>query len=105
MVSKTPLIFDGHNDVLLKLFRSGQDNNAEPFLSGRDGAIDLPKAIEGGFGGGFFAIYVSSDPGDIDRFDAMNKPSYDLPLPDILDIQQAGRVALAQASILFRLQQ
>ena len=55
-------IFDGHNDVLLRLWRNG-DRDAETFFSGKAeararGHIDLPRAVEGGLAAGFFAIYV-----------------------------------------------
>lgn len=105
MAVNLPLIFDGHNDVLLKMFRAGPTGDVEPFLAGRDGAVDLCKAKVGGFGGGFFAIYVPSDMDEIDRFLAMNVPAYDLPLPEPLDTSHAAQVALAQASILIRLQE
>ena len=55
-----PLIFDGHNDVLLQLQRGGFECAVKSFTDGRDGAIDLSRARAGGFGGGFFAVYVPS---------------------------------------------
>ena len=49
-------IFDGHNDVLLRL-----DTKGSSFLERADeGHLDLPRAREGHFGGGFFAIFVPS---------------------------------------------
>ena len=103
MTDNLPLIFDGHNDVLLKMFLSGETRDVGGFAKGRDSAIDLPKAKAGGFGGGFFAIYVPSEPGDVDRLDEMNKPAYDLPLPEALEFSEASNIALRQASILIRL--
>jgi len=97
-----PLIFDGHNDVLLKLYLEAC--GVEAFVEGLDGAIDLPKSRNGGFGGGFFAIYVPSEQGEVDRFDEMNQPSYDLPLPEPLEYSKATRIAQAQASILIQLE-
>ena len=97
-------IFDGHNDVLLKLYRTGGLQAVEGFLSGRDGAIDLPSAKTGGFAGGFFAVYVPS-PTDIEfKFDEMTKDRYDLPLPDPIDWEDAFPVVMAQAAILFDLE-
>ena len=55
-----PLIFDGHNDLLFRLFEENAADPSAGFLNGRAGHIDLPKAKLGGFGGGFFAIYVPS---------------------------------------------
>jgi membrane dipeptidase len=49
-------IFDGHNDVLLRMRTSGRD-----FFSRSDeGHLDLPRAREGGLAGGFCAIFVPS---------------------------------------------
>lgn len=101
----SPAIFDGHNDVLFKLFRAGGPGQAETFVSGRDGHIDIPKAKTGGFGGGFFAIYIPS-PVDLDsKFEEMSKAAYDLPLPEPLDWEDALPVALSQAATLFRLEE
>lgn len=99
-----PAIFDGHNDVLLKLYKAGGLSASPDFLSGRDGAIDLPSASLGGFGGGFFAVYVPS-PMDLDlKFEEMTKAAYDLPLPDPIDWEDAFPVVMAQAAILFDLE-
>lgn len=55
--SDTLPVIDGHNDSLLRLWDNGQEANA--FLEGRsDGHLDLPRAHEGGFAGGFFAVFV-----------------------------------------------
>ncbi|NSX54551.1 dipeptidase [Parasulfitobacter algicola] len=100
----TPIIFDGHNDVLSKLYRAGGLPAAETFVTGRDGAIDLKKAAKGGFGGGFFALYVPS-PIDVDfKFQQMTKPQYDLPLPEPIDWEDALPVVMSQAAILFDLE-
>jgi hypothetical protein len=45
------LVFDGHNDVLLKLYRDGGMGQAASFVDGRSGAIDLPKTKVGGLKG------------------------------------------------------
>lgn len=100
----TPAIFDGHNDVLLNLYRAGGLSAAPTFQSGRAGAIDVPSARKGGFGGGFFAVYVPS-PIDLEfKFEEMTKPSYALPLPDPIDWEDAFPVVMAQAAILFDLE-
>lgn len=99
-----PVIFDGHNDVLLKLYKAGGLSAAETFGTGMPGAIDLPKAQVGGFGGGFFAVYIPS-PVDLDlKFSEMNKPKYDLPLPDAIDWDDAIPVAMSVISVLFDLE-
>lgn len=103
-MTSTPPIFDGHNDVLSKLAKAGGLAGAKRFLSGLDGAIDLPKARGGGFTGGFFAIWVPS-PMDADaKMEEMVQPAYDLPLPDQIDAEDALPSALCQAAILFELE-
>jgi len=80
----TPMIFDGHNDVLLKLHSDGGPSAASTFITGREGHIDVPRAKIGGFGGGFFALYVRSpDDGASlgDKYAEMTQPIYDLPCP------------------------
>lgn len=47
-------VFDGHNDTLLDLPLTGRS-----FFERSDrGHLDLPRAREGGLGGGFFAVFV-----------------------------------------------
>jgi membrane dipeptidase len=54
-------IFDGHNDVLLRLYRRGGTDAPRAFLEGEGkGQLDLPMARQGGFAGGLFAIFVPS---------------------------------------------
>ena len=54
-------IFDGHNDVLLRLHMRGGADAVTAFLQGEEkGHLDLPKAHKGGFAGGLFAIFVPS---------------------------------------------
>ncbi len=97
-------IFDGHNDVLLNLYRAGGVSAADRFLTGSDGAIDVASASAGGFGGGFFAVYVPS-PIDLEsKFAEMTKDAYDLPLPDPIDWEDAFPVVMSQTAILFGLQ-
>ena len=53
-------MFDGHNDVLLKLWLAAEEAGSDPealFVSGCEGHLDLPRMREGGFAGGFFAVY------------------------------------------------
>ncbi len=50
-----PPVFDGHNDTVLSLTRTGRSF----FERSDEGHIDLPRSREGGLGGGFFAIYIA----------------------------------------------
>lgn len=52
------IVFDGHNDTLLDLVRPGKGGGRSFFESSERGHLDLPRAKKGGFGGGFFAIFV-----------------------------------------------
>jgi membrane dipeptidase len=50
------VIFDGHNDTLLRLLEGGGN-----FFERRaEGHVDLPRAREGGLGGGLCAMFVPS---------------------------------------------
>ena len=76
-----PPVFDGHNDLILRLLRG--DVTAEGVAAGlEDGHIDKPRAAKGGFGGGFFAIFVPSPGEKAVRYEEMQKPFYDVPLPE-----------------------
>lgn len=60
-------VFDGHNDVLLRLWQSALPAPETAFLQGTGtGHLDLPRARAGGFAGGLFAVYVPSPPGASD---------------------------------------
>jgi membrane dipeptidase len=97
-------VFDGHNDVLLRLMRRRGGNPEYAFLEGENvGHLDWPRMRAGGLAGGFFAIFVPSedDPG-VDEM--MAKPHYDVPLPEQLELSHAQRVTLHMASILVRIE-
>ena len=102
--SGQPLIFDGHNDVLSRLFNEGGLAEAESFVTGRTTHIDVEKSITGGFAGGFFAVYVPSPNDGAERLRMMQQPSYDVPLPAPIDCATALPVVIAQAAILARLE-
>lgn len=104
MTSNTfPPIFDGHNDVLSLQMKTGKGAR-KGFTDGNDAHIDVPKSRTGGFGGGFFAIYIPS-PGDFsDSNEMMRKPKYDVPLHDPVPQAQAKPIMLEQAHILRELE-
>lgn len=55
--------FDGHNDTLLKLEIDAIQGKDRDFFERSDrGHIDMPRAREGGFAGGLFAMFVPSNP-------------------------------------------
>jgi membrane dipeptidase len=99
-------IFDGHNDVLLQLYRP-LPGKQRSFFERRDiGHIDLPRAEAGGLGGGFFAVYVPApgEPVDFDQERGEPGSSYMYPLPPALELGYAQRTALAMSGLLFRLE-
>ena len=103
--NKTPLIFDGHNDALLKLYRKNDPAAHHLFLQGDTGHLDLPRIQEAGFGGGMFAIFVPSNVDKDIRYDQMQQSSYDLPLPEEIHMLEALPAVLAMAAILSRIEQ
>lgn len=97
-------IFDGHNDVLLRLWRrekDGHDPIAEFVAGAPSGHIDLPRARAGGLGGGLCAIYVPS--GDLHFEAPAPDGSYDTPLAPPLDRAPSLDIALEMASIALRI--
>ena len=56
-------VFDGHNDVLLRLWMSTEPSPEKRFIEGENvGHIDLPRAKKGGLAGGLCAVYVPTPP-------------------------------------------
>ncbi|RAK22829.1 membrane dipeptidase [Salipiger aestuarii] len=99
----SPPIFDGHNDLILRLLRGTA--TPEGVTAGLpDGHIDLPRAQAGGLGGGFFAIYVPSPMGAGLQAEEMSKPSYDMPLPAMIAQPEALKVTLEGAAALEAMQ-
>ena len=91
--------FDGHNDILLRLY-SQPENRDSIWLTGEGrGHLDLPRMQKGGFAGGFFAIYIPSPPvaDGIDHMELMEHPPYHLPLSDLIADHDALPIAMAMA--------
>lgn len=54
-----PAVFDGHNDLLLRLwFEQSRDPVADFFQGLNGGHLDYPRMQRGGFAGGLFAVFV-----------------------------------------------
>ncbi|KAA2237747.1 dipeptidase [Salinarimonas soli] len=98
-------IFDGHNDLLLRLYRKDPAHAVRIFLEG-DGAghLDLPRMRRGGFAGGFFAIFVPEPDDDPRADDRMVNAAYDLPLPTPLERSYAQGATLTMAAILLQVE-
>ena len=104
-------IFDGHNDVLFRLFLKNKINAHEDFLLGdNEGHLDLPRMEEVDFRGGFFAIYVPSPEAEVSssdkpiRYDDMEKDEYSLPLPDLIGSDQALPIVIRKISLLSQIE-
>ncbi len=97
-------IFDGHNDVLLALYERDRGEGVTFFDRSEKGHLDLPRARAGGFGGGFFAVYVPADPSEPkpEPYDFLTNGPLDMPLPKPLGLAYAQRVAFAMSALLFR---
>ena len=103
------LIFDGHNDTLLRLPERGGERS---FLArSEEGHLDLPRAREAGFGGGFFAIFVppptvdhSASPAPADLL-IKTKDGYEVRLADPIDFDYAYEFTNEVITSLFRLEE
>jgi membrane dipeptidase len=105
MTQPTP-IFDGHNDVLLRLMhKDDHAAGAKAFLDGTDkGHLDLPRARQGGFTGGLFAVFcppIERGPGNEEL---MRESRYAIPLPPGLALTDAQQAAVAMIAGLFRIE-
>ena len=95
-------VFDGHNDLLLRLHEA-PDRREAIWLTGEGkGHLDLPRMKAGGFAGGFFAIYIPSPEAHdgLDYMTAMENPPFSLPLGDLIGHRAAQPVALSMAGHL-----
>jgi len=106
MIDTAPGIFDGHNDVLLRLWNLQRDDAHEVFLHGDNaGHLDFPRMQQGGFAGGFFAIFVPPQQNGSLVFGSMDSDTgYDLPLPPPLQQQDALEVVLGKVALLARIE-
>ena len=100
-------IFDGHNDALQSIYRPKNDK-PRPFFERTDqGHTDLPRMREGGYAGGFFAVFVPSDTPD-DGFPGADaesgKAAYELPLPSAIELAHAQSVTIKGVAALFQLE-
>jgi len=102
-----PLVFDGHNDTLLNLYMHERGGGRSFFERDHRGHIDLPRARDGGFGGGFFAVFVPSDPRTLLSSTAdltITETGYEVRMAPPLDLAYAQRMTIAITASLFRLE-
>lgn len=99
------LVFDGHNDVLLRLWHNGKkggDPVAE-FIDGTaQGHIDVPRAKAGGLAGGLCAVYIPS--GDLILQEPDENGHYVTPLAAPLQRQPSLDIAMEKLAIAYRVE-
>ena len=98
-------IFDGHNDVLLRLWRNARNGSdpVEEFTKGIDkGHIDLPRARAGGLAGGLCAIYIPA--GELVLKEPDARGHYATPLSPPLERAPSLDIALQMAAIALKLE-
>ncbi len=100
-------VFDGHNDTLLNLLLRRRGGGRSFFERSKTGHVDLPRALEGGFGGGFFACFVPPNPKAGWTEEAaltVTANGYEVSGSPPLDPDYARGFADAMAKLLFRLE-
>ena len=101
-------VFDGHNDTLLNLLLRKRGGGRDFFERSTAGHVDLPRALEGGFGGGFFACFAPPNPKDgWDEESALRltDEGYEVAGSPPLDPDYARGFADAMTKLLFRLEE
>src|SRR5215213_9378821 len=99
-------IFDGHNDTLLSLKRTGRSF----FDRSETGHVDLPRAQAGGLAGGFFAVWApdpsetTAEGEDVDPEATMDRYADVATMPPPLPLAYAAEYALSEVADLFRLE-
>ena len=93
-------VFDGHNDILLRLHQS--EGGRSFFEESGEGHLDLPRARRGGFAAGLFAVFVPGPgPGGLDE---PPEAPYSFPLAPPVDPEEAADTARRVADVLFELE-
>lgn len=106
----TVSVFDGHNDTLTQI-RNAEPGAERSFLERSErGHVDLPRAREGGLGGGFFAIFTASPSWERNIRPLIGPDGEEVPggravdLPPKLPRRKALAYTLSVMSDLFRLE-
>src|SRR4028119_1630300 len=100
-------VFDGHNDTLLNLLLRKRGGDRDFFERSAVGHVDLPRALEGGFGGGFFACFAPPNPRSgwtEEAAPTVTSEGYEVAGAPPLDPDYARGFADAMAKLLFRLE-
>ena len=99
-------IFDGHNDTLLDLYLPERGEGRTFFDRSDTGHLDLPRAMEGGFGGGLFACWTPNPEDEWTEDSALTptEDGYEVADAPPLDPVYARRTADELVRILFELE-
>ena len=88
MDTPTGRVFDGHNDTLLHLYLPDRGLGRSIFERSEIGDVDLPRARDGNYAGGFFAVFVPNEStSDLKRTD----DGYEVPLASAVPTARAKR--------------
>ncbi|USZ67781.1 dipeptidase [Halorussus salilacus] len=99
--SGTP-VFDGHNDTLLDLLRADRGGGRSFFERGDAGHVDLPRAREGDFAGGLFAVFVPNE--DLDYEWEETDEGRRMPLAPAVAHDRAKEFTYDALALLYRLE-
>lgn len=95
---KGSVVFDGHNDTLLAVYKPAEGQARSFFEVADHGHLDFPRARQGGFGGGFFAIFV---PGQ-KKSPPNSKEKAARRVPQPIDADYARSVTQGMIDLLFQ---
>src|SRR5438094_85115 len=103
-INTLPILI-GHNDTLLSLYLKERGEGRSFFERSDKGHIDLPRAREGGFGGGFFAVFVPSErpAGASGPQTPIASATFPPESPPVEQTRALG-IATAMTALLFRLE-
>lgn len=99
-------VFDGHNDILLHIHFLEAGDTWSFFERNTRAHIDLPRAREGSFAGGFFAILAPNSRrdklgrGGIQR----TETGYEIPMAPKVPFEEARDFTLHAMALLYRLE-
>jgi membrane dipeptidase len=102
-----PKVFDGHNDTLLDLHLPERGGGRSFFERSDTGHLDLPRAREGGFGGGLFACWTPPDPASgwtEESALTVTEDGYEVGIAPPLDPAYAREMAGGLTANLFRIE-
>jgi membrane dipeptidase len=94
-------VIDGHNDAVGAICGLGGKNPRSFLERSNYGHIDLPRALEGGLAGGFFAVWIPPDPASMTRSVRAGEPGAGA-LPPAIDQSFALKMAVSLTALLIR---